>query len=428
MKALLKSTWVLLLAVTLMMMGNGLQGPLLGVRAIEEGFNSTITGFIMSGYFAGLLFGSYIAPRLVRQVGHIRVFAAFASIASTCILTQSAFIEPITWLIMRFFTGMCMSGLYVVVESWFNDKADNNTRGTLLAIYSSLQLTGVAVGQFLLNLSSPNGYELFLLTSVLISLSLVPVALANISAPKVEQNESVSWKALYKISPFGVIGLFLLGMVQSVLFGMSAVFAAVIGLSVVAISFFASMPFIGGIFLLFPLGFLSDKLDRRRVVIMTSIGSAIFAFAGFWVFDNNFYALFFVITVYGGLSYPMYSLLIAHANDNAKPEQMLSVCSGLVMIFGLGATIGPLIVGFAMDWYGSGSFFMFLAVIHVCIALFGIYRTTRRASVEERLDYVPLPMRATPIAANTLAKDMARQSRQRNKRTRWGRRRRQRSA
>lgn len=411
MKALLKSTWILLFAVTLMMMGNGLQGPLLGVRAVTEGFNSTVTGFIMSGYFAGLLFGSYITPKLVRQVGHIRVFAAFASIASTCILTQAAFIEPFTWAFMRFLTGMCMSGLYVVVESWFNDKADNNTRGTLLAIYSTLQLTGVALGQLLLNLASPSGYELFLLTSVLISLSLVPVALANISAPRVEQTESVSWGDLYKISPFGVIGLFLLGMVQSVLFGMSAVFASLIGLSVVAISFFASMPFVGGILLLFPLGSLSDKLDRRKIVIVTSTGSAIFAVAGFLVFENNFYTLFLVTTIYGGLSYPMYSLLIAHANDNARPEQMLSVCSGLVMIFGLGATIGPLVVGFAMDWYGNGSFFMFLAIIHTCIAIFGIYRTTRRASVEERLDYVPLPMRATPIAAKTLAKDMARQSR-----------------
>lgn len=411
MKALLKSTWILLFAVTLMMMGNGLQGPLLGVRAVTEGFNSTVTGFIMSGYFAGLLFGSYITPRLVRQVGHIRVFAAFASIASTCILTQAAFIEPLTWVFMRFLTGMCMSGLYVVVESWFNDKADNNTRGTLLAIYSTLQLTGVALGQLLLNLASPSGYDLFLLTSVLISLSLVPVALANISAPRVEQTESVSWGDLYKISPFGVIGLFLLGMVQSVLFGMSAVFASLIGLSVVAVSLFASMPFIGGILLLFPLGSLSDKLDRRKIVIGTSAGSAVFALAGFLVFENNFYSLFFVTTVYGGLSYPMYSLLIAHANDNAKPEQMLSVCSGLVMIFGLGATIGPLVVGFTMDWYGNGSFFMFLAIIHTCITAFGIYRTTKRASVEERLDYVPLPMRATPIAAKTLAKDMARQSR-----------------
>ena len=382
----------------------------------------------MSGYFAGLLFGSYIAPKLVRQVGHIRVFAAFASIASTCILTQAAFIEPVTWIFMRFLTGMCMSGLYVVVESWFNDKADNNTRGTLLAIYSTLQLTGVALGQLLLNLASPSGYDLFLLTSVLISLSLVPVALANISAPRVEQTESVSWGDLYKISPFGVIGLFLLGMVQSVLFGMSAVFASLIGLSVVAVSLFASMPFIGGILLLFPLGSLSDKLDRRKIVIVTSAGSAIFALAGFMVFENNFYTLFLVTTIYGGLSYPMYSLLIAHANDNARPEQMLSVCSGLVMIFGLGATIGPLVVGFTMDWYGYGSFFMFLAIIHTCIAIFGIYRTTKRASVEERLDYVPLPMRATPIAAKTLAKDMARQSRKLGPRRFRRRRKRKRSA
>ena len=416
MKELLKSTWVLLLAVTLMMMGNGLQGPLIGVRAVEEGFNSTITGFIMSAYFAGLLLGSYLAPKLVRQVGHIRVFAAFASIASTCILTQAAFIEPATWFFMRFLIGMCMSGLYVVVESWFNDRADNQNRGTLLSIYSTLQLSGIACGQFLLNLASPLGYDLFLLVSVLISLSLVPVALANISAPKVEKTESVGWKELYRISPFGVIGLFLLGTVQSVLFGMSAVFGSLIGLSVVAISFFASLPFIGGVLMLFPLGYLSDRLDRRRVVVMVSAGSALFAVAGFWVYEDLSYSLFIITTIYGGLSYPMYSLLVAHSNDNARPEQMLSMSSGLVMVFGLGATLGPLIVGGAMDSFGPGSFFTFLAVMHIAISLFGIYRMTRRAPVEEQLDYVPVPMRATPIAASALAKDMARQSRKRGRR------------
>ena len=406
MGALLKSTWILLFAVLLVMMGNGLQGPLLGVRAIDEGFNTSITGFIMSAYFTGLLFGSWVTPRLVRQVGHIRVFSAFASIASICILAQAAFVEPGTWLVSRFLTGMCMSGLYVVVESWLNDRADNTTRGTLLAIYSALQLAGVASGQLLLNLSSPRGYDLFLLVSVLISLSLVPVALANISAPKVEQTEAVGWAQLYRISPFGVVGLFLNGIVQGALVGMSAVYASLADMSVLEVSLFVSVPFLGGMLFLFPVGYLSDRFDRRAVAVMVSLGAALFALFSLGM-AQDLTLLLLMFTIYGGLSHPMYSLLIAHTNDNAKPEQMLSVCSGLVMVFGLGASIGPLSVGFAMDWIGPWAFFVFLFVLHVVIGLFGIYRMTRRAPVENQLGYMPVPMRATPVAASALAKVVA---------------------
>ena len=414
MGALLKSTWILLFAVLLVMLGHGLQGPLLGVRAIDEGFSTSVTGFIMSAYFSGLLFGSWLTPRLVRQVGHIRVFSAFASVASTCILTQAAIVEPATWLVTRFLTGLCMSGLYVVVESWLNDRADNTNRGTLLAIYSSLQLIGVGGGQLLLNVSSPGGYDLFLLVSVLISLSLVPIALTNISAPRVEQTEAVGWRQLYEISPFGVIGLFMLGIVQSALFGMSAVFASLMQMSVFEVSLFTSAPFLGGVLLLFPVGYLSDRFDRRGVAVMVSLGAALFALFGF-AMSGNFAWLLLLIAVYGGLIHPLYSLLLAHANDNAKPEQMLSVCSGLVMVFGLGASIGPLSVGFAMEWIGPRAFFLFLFAIPVAIALFGIYRMTRRAPVKDQLGYMPVPLRATPVSASVIARDVARR-RQRQRR------------
>ena len=410
MGALLKSTWILLFAVVLVMLGHGLQGPLLGVRAIDEGFSTSVTGFIMSAYFTGLLFGSWVTPRLVRRVGHIRVFSALASIASICILAQAAIVEPATWLITRFLTGVCMSGLYVVVESWLNDRADNSNRGTLLAIYSSLQLVGVGGGQLLLNVSSPGGYDLFLLVSVLISLSLVPVALANISTPRVEQTEAVGLRQLYRISPFGIIGLFLLGIVQSALFGMSAVFASLMGMSVLEVSLFASAPYLGGVLLLFPVGYLSDRFDRRAVAVLVSLGAALFALFGFGL-AGDFSWLLLVIALHGGLVHPLYSLLLAHANDNAKPEQMLSVCSGLVMVFGLGASIGPLSVGFAMDWIGPRAFFLFLFAVPVAIALFGIYRMTRRASVENQLGYMPMPLRATPVVASAVAKVVARRRR-----------------
>ena len=407
MGALLKSTWILLFAVLLFMMGNGLQGPLLGVRAIEEGFTTSVTGFVMSSYFAGLLFGALAGPPMVRRVGHIRVFSALASIASICILMQAAFVTPAIWMPNRFLTGMCMSGLYIVVESWLNDKASNANRGKLLAVYSVLQFGGLGLGQLLLNLAPPSGYDLFLLVSVLISVSLVPVSLANISAPKMEKVEKVGWRQLYRISPFGVVGLALLSISQSAMVGMSAVFGSLVGMSVFEISLFSSVPFLGAVGLLFPVAWFSDRLDRRAVAIMVTMAAALFALLGFGARGNFLWLLVFM-TLYGGLSNSMYSILVAHANDNAKPEQMLSVCSGLVMVFGAGASVGPLLVGFAMDAMGAMVFLLCLAAIHVAIGIFGVYRMVRRAPVANQMSHVVVPMRATPVSASVIAKDVAR--------------------
>ena len=211
------SAWALLLGTGMLMLGNGLQNSLLGVRASLEGFETTTTGVIMSGYYVGFLAGSTLTPKIVKNVGHVRVFSALASLASAAVLLHAVFVNPVSWIGMRMITGFCYAGIYVVSESWLNQRATNETRGQLLSVYMVVLLGDMAVGQFLLNLAPPDGFVLFVVASVLISLAMVPIALTAGSAPAFEAPSRVSPWQLYKLSPLGMVGACLVGMAHGTL-------------------------------------------------------------------------------------------------------------------------------------------------------------------------------------------------------------------
>ena len=262
----------------LIMLGNGLQGSLLGLRASLEGFGVTATGLIMSGYFAGLLIGATVVPKVVTRVGHIRSFGAMASLASTSILVHVVIIDPWIWWTMRFVTGFAYAGLYIVAESWLNDASENKTRGQLLSFYMLISLGGMAGGQFLLNIASPSSYELFVLISVLVSIAVIPILLSVSKAPEFNTSESVGLLQLYRVSPLGVTGMLINGVVMGAIFGMGAVYAANIGLSVREISFFMGSLVLGGALLQYPIGKLSDVFGRRQVIIGTCAAGVAAAF------------------------------------------------------------------------------------------------------------------------------------------------------
>lgn len=378
----LSNAWALLLGMLLLMVGNGMQGTLLGVRGEIEGFSTLQMSFVMSAYFVGFLGGSRLAPEMIRRVGHVRVFAALASFISAVMILYPTFTNPIAWSIGRVVIGFCFSGVYVTAESWLNHSADNQNRGQALSLYMIVQMVGVVGAQALLLLADPAGFKVFVLASVLISISFAPILLSISPTPAFETTKPMSLRKLYSMSPLGCVGMFLLGGVFSAQFGMSAVFAAKIGLSLVEISIFVATFYVGAALLQYPLGWLSDRMDRRRLVMIVASVAGTGSLIGMMM-GEAYLPLLVAAFLVGGMSNPLYSLLIAHTNDFLEYEDMAAASGGLVFINGLGAIAGPLITGWVMGEavFGPPGFFLFMAILLFTLALYSAYRATQRASV-----------------------------------------------
>ncbi len=400
-----RSLWALFIGVALMSLGNGLQGTLLGVRAGQVDFGLTVTGYVMSGYFIGALVGSIITPKLIGEVGHIRVFAAFASIVSTAALLYAVFIDPTAWFLFRIATGICIAGLNIVNESWVNAISTTENRGKILSIYMIIVFASMGAAQFLLNVSSPDGFVLFILVSALISLSLVPMTLVKSQAPEFSEPKPVGILDIYRGSPLAVVACVFNGLGQSAFFTLGAVYAGQIGLSVSEISWLMAVPMLSVIISQYPIGMLSDRYDRRIVIIVVSLLTALVAALCMMQSQVSFMGMVVLFGLFGALSLPLYSLGLAHANDYLEYDQMLGAAGKLVLLFGAGATVGPILAGELMERVGADGFFIFMIAVYSGIALFAIYRTTRRAPVplEEQGDFTLVSPRTTPLAAAALA-------------------------
>ncbi len=363
------AAYALFLSFALLMVGMGMQGALLGVRAELEGFSNISTGLIMTSYFAGLLVGSKLAVRSIAEVGHIRVFAALASMASAAALIHAVAIVPVIWISMRFLSGVCASGLYVVAESWLNDLATNETRGRLLAIYMIISMGGFAAGTLLLDVADPRDVTLFIVSSVLVSMSLVPVALSTSSAPSITLPDAMGIKKLLKTVPTGVISSFLVGTSHGALLGMGAVFATRQGLDPGQVALFMGAPMVGTVVSQFPLGMLSDRVSRRGLMMVIAAVAAGTSFVLFTLEPDGpgVIALMFLL---GSCSFPLYSLSIAYTNDWLEKEQIMAASSTLVFLNGMGAVAGPLLVIGLFSVFGSGAFFMVLVGTHGAIACY----------------------------------------------------------
>jgi len=401
MYAAIISCWALLLGAGLMMLGNGLQGSLLGLRATMEGFPTAITGVVMSGYFIGFLAGSTLAPKIVKRVGHIRVFAALASLASAAALLHVVFIDPVAWMAMRLVTGFSYAGLYVVAESWLNARSTNENRGQLLSVYMVVMLGGMAGGQLLLNVADPLGFALFILVSVLVSLALVPIALTAAPAPDFDTAAPVKLRELYRISPLGILGCMAVAVAHGAFFAMGAVYAEKLGLSLAGISIFMGLFMAGGVVLQWPIGRLSDRYDRRAVLTVVTFLAAAAALVALLTASAGGLPFYAAIGLLGGMSLPIYSLCLAHTNDYLDPGQVVGASSALVLVTGLGAILGPLAAAAAMSTAGPAGFLWTIAAVHAGIGVFALYRMTRRPAVpvEDKVPHLDVSPRATSVAA-----------------------------
>lgn len=394
----LRSSWALLLGMLLLMIGNGLQGTLLGVRGGLEGFSPFAMSVVMSAYFVGFLGGSRMTPDLIRRVGHVRVFAALASFISAVLILYPVITEPAAWALGRVVIGFCFSGVYVTAESWLNNSATNENRGKALSLYMIVQMAGIVTAQGLLAVGDPSGYVLFVVSSVLVSISFAPILLSISPTPAFATTKPMSLRELYHISPLGCVGMFLMGGVFSAQFAMSAVYGTQAGMSVGQISGFVASIYIGALLMQYPIGWISDRMDRRQLIMMVAFFGGIGAMLGF-IYESNFTILLAVSFLIGGMANPLYALLIAYTNDFLEHEDMAAASGGLIFINGLGAITGPLIIGWLMGEIGPGGFFLFLAGLMFALAGYAAYRMTQRAAtpVDETGSYAPITPSASPV-------------------------------
>ena len=406
-----KNSWALFSGFAILITAHGFQGNLLQVRSVIEDFSFITTGIIMSGYFVGYFVGANMIPNLVSKVGHIRVFAAFASMASLSILIHAVFVNPIVWTLARFLTGYSLIGVYIVVESWLNDRATNRNRGGVLSIYMFITFIGLGLGTLLLNFNKPEQYEPFILTSLLFSIALVPILLVKRSAPKFKKISFIKIKQLYKISPLGTFSMFCTGLIHSAIFGVGAVYAATLNFTIFEISVFLFLITIAGALFQFPIGYFSDRQDRRRILIGCTFISTIFCILAILAsgpsIENMYLAstfgiekiMFFIfITAYAGFALPMFTLNLAYVNDFIDKEKFVAAGAGLQIIFGIGAMGGPFLCSVFMNMYGANGFFIFLGIFHTLIGLFGLYRMTKREYEENpESTFTPLPRNITPL-------------------------------
>jgi MFS family permease len=387
----------------LLMVGNGIQGTLLGIRGNLEGFGTFEMSIVMSAYFVGFLFGSRLVPEMIRKVGHVRVFAALGSMISAVLILYAAAPDWVAWALMRVIIGFSFSGVYITAESWLNASATNETRGQTLSAYMIMQMVGIIAAQILINVGDAGGYLLFVIPSVLVSLAFTPILLSASPAPAFATSKRMSFKALWEASPLGCVGMFLMGGVFSALFGMASVWGGIKGLSVPQISVFVAAIYVGGLVFQYPIGWMSDRMDRRLLIL--ALGAAGAASMMIVVlFDPGFGVLVVMAALAGGIANPLYSLLVAYTNDFLDSADMASASAGLLFINGVGAITGPMITGWLMEGVGQIGFFLYLAVLNALIAGYAAWRMTRRPAMDsaDTGAFAILSPSASPIAVGTV--------------------------
>ena len=390
----------LLASVALLLVGNGLQGTLLPVRANIEQFAAAEIGLIGTTYFIGFGLGCYFGGRLVQRAGHIRTFAAMASIASTMALLHALFVDPLFWSIARGFAGFCFAVLYVVIESWLNERSTNETRGTVLSAYNMINLTMITLGQMMLTLYDPASFPLFILTSVMVSLAAVPVAMTTSAAPSPVQIVRLRMVYLYKTSPLGCMGALAVGAANGSFWTLGPVFAQNSNMDVTGVAVFMSVAVLAGAAGQWPLGRLSDRTDRRRIILLACVLASAAGIGTILLKDFASWSLFATVIVYGAFAFPLYSIAVAHLNDFIPPDEFVEASSGTLLLYAIGAAIGPIPSAIAMDEMGPGGLFAFTATIHGLTALFAIWRMRRGSHVPEyKEDFVGIPRTSPTLYA-----------------------------
>jgi MFS family permease len=379
--SVIATNWPLLLGMGVLMLGAGLQSTLLGLRATLDGFPTAVTGIVMSCYYVGYVVGTIIAPPLLRQLGHIRVFAALAAVASVAILIQGCFVNPWIWGAMRLVSGLCFAGIYVVAESWLNDRASRANRGRLFAMYMLILYVGLGAAQFLLVFADPQTPAPFMLVSVLISLAMVPIVVSAQQVPNHAVPRKVRLRELYQNSPLGVVAVTMSGLISAIIFSMGPVYARLSGLETTSVATFMAVSILAAVVTQYPIGRLSDRMDRRTVIAGVCTLAMIIA-ASIVAFPELPHAAFLTLAaLFSGFALTLYSLSVSHVNDKLEPAQMVASSSTLLLLNGGAAAIGPLLAGSLITAFGPRAYFASLATLSGALAIYDLWRKSRRRPV-----------------------------------------------
>jgi MFS family permease len=382
---ILSSVAPLLLGVAILLTGQGLQGTLLPVRANLEGFSTLSIGLMGGAYFFGFTLGCLRGSTLLRRVGHIRVFAAMTAAASAVPLLHGLWVETWLWWVLRFVTGYCFAVLYVVIESWLNELATNETRGMVFSAYTLITLTVLAVGQQMLLLYDPQQMALFAIASAMVSLAAIPVVLSVAPTPRqAEERVRLDVRRLFRISPAGALGCLASGLANGPFWALAPVFVAGYSSNVSLVAWFMTSAVLGGALGQWPLGFWSDRVDRRWVIAFAALMGLLVGLAT-WLFSTHMSPglLMALGAAWGAVAFPLYAVSVAHSNDHARPGEYVMISSGLLLMYGIGAIAGPFMASLAMSWMGSGGLFLYTAVVHILLLGYVAFRFVKREPVQE---------------------------------------------
>ena len=396
MREILFSVSALLISVGILMLGGGLLGTLLSVRMTLEAFDATTTGLVMSAYFLGLMVGAQQAGHVIHRAGHIRAFAVFAALANAAVLGHSLYLDAYLWAALRVLSGFSIAGLYMVIESWLNERATSETRGRIFSVYQVVAFAALGSGQLLLYVGDPAGTELFVIAALLMGLALIPVAITRAEYPKAPERHRMALRATLGRTPLAGVTTVSAGLINGAIFAMTPVFGLSTGIGVDGIALLMSAIIFGGVLLQWPIGQLSDRLGRRPLLIAVGAGTTVVATT---LAVADFLPLSLLIPVaamFGGVSFTLYPLSVSHANDVLQPKDFVSVSGTLLFFWGLGATLGPTAAGQVMAYIGPRGLFLFVAVVATLIALCAWLFRTEEVDIEGQAPFVTVA-RTTPV-------------------------------
>ena len=365
--------------------GGGVQWIVLPIRAQMEAFSTDAIGIIGFGWATGFTAGCLIVPRIVRRVGHVRAFSSLLALAAIAILVTAMAVNPVAWFAMRVIGGLCFSGSYMIIESWLNERVGNEQRGALFAIYAMITMAGVMTGQYVILFVDPGSQAAFMVAGILFALAILPTALSTAQSPQALTEVRLNIVELYRNSPVALIGIFLAGSIAGSWQSFAPVFGTMSGLSNVNIANVMAIVMVGSILFQYPMGRISDRMDRRIVMVAVGLaGTLVCGFAAVHPIDgdNPGWLFFGLMMLAGGFIYPIYTILVAHANDHADPADYVHVSASMYLIYGMGSMAGPIITARTTAIFGAGGMFMTIAVMNAMIAGYAAWRMTRRRRVK----------------------------------------------